>query len=344
MANPASPPSNSATSGKPCKVLVTGASGFIGTHLVDLLLTLGYAVLNVDVVKPATRHAGSWSECSILDGPKLTRVCQDFAPRYMVHLAAYASMEAKSLDEFRVNLDGTRNVLAAAAVCGPLERVVVTSSQHVRSPGSGDPKHDTDFVPLGFYGESKVWTERITREAGLNCAWTIIRPTAVWGPNQPPLADGLWRLLHRGLYVHPSNDPVLRSYGYVKNVVWQIERLLHAPVEAVKGRVFYVGDANIRQQDWINRFSVALAGRPARTVPLRLIRTLSVVGDCLRAVGLSFPIYRSRLSNLTTSNPVPIEPTLELLGQPPYTLDEGVRETAEWLRHYYRGTQPPPEH
>ena len=321
--------------GSPARVLLTGGSGFIGTHLVDLLLRLGYAVLNVDIAPPQERHASLWRRCSILDGPELTRVAREFAPRYLVHLAAYASMEAKSLDEFRVNIEGTRNVLVAAAACAPLERVIVTSSQHVRRPGSGMPAHDTDYVPYEYYGESKVLTERLTREADLKCGWTIIRPTAVWGPYQPPLADGVWRVIQRGLYLHPANDPVLRSYGYVKNVVWQIERLLHAPMEKVNGRMFYVGDDNIRQHDWINGFARELTGREVRTLPLIFIRALAKLGDGLIAAGLRFPIYGSRLHNLITDNPVPIRPILELLGPPPYRLEEGVKETAVWLRSYY---------
>jgi nucleoside-diphosphate-sugar epimerase len=318
------------------RVLVTGASGFIGTHLMNHLLALGYKVLNVDIQPPQLTQRTCWREASILNAEGFAAVVREFAPAFVVHLAAYASMEARSLDEFMVNTEGTANVLRAVKMCPAVQRVVVTSSQHVRRPGSGLPAGDTDYVPYEFYGESKVLTEKLTREAGLSCCWTIIRPTAVWGPFQPPLADGVWRVLKRGLYLHPANDPVLRSYGYVKNVVWQIERLLQAPAVQVSGRMFYVGDDNIRQYEWINGFARALTGRNVRTMPLAFIRGLALLGDGLRKVGLRFPIYGSRLHNLTTPNAVPIQPTLDLLGRPPYTLEAGIRETAQWLDQYYR--------
>lgn len=319
------------------KILVTGGSGFIGTHLITHLLRCGYNVVNVDCVKPSDEHhIAMWSNCSILDKNALSEVFREFQPKFVVHLAAYASMEAVSLDEFRVNTEGTANVLWGAQQSASLERVIVTSSQHVRRPGSGLPANDTDYVPYEFYGESKAITERVTRDADLSCVWTIIRPTAVWGPNQPPLADGIWRVISRGLYFHPANDQVIRSYGYVKNVVWQIESLLHIPAVMVNRKTLYVGDANICQYDWVNGFARELTGRNVRTLPLIFIRGLSKLGDALIAFGFRFPIYGSRLHNLITNNPVPIEPTLQLLGPPPFSLEDGIRETVVWLRTYYQ--------
>lgn len=329
--------SESPSSSKPgSRVLVTGASGFIGTHLVNHLLACGHDVVNVDIAAPQSAHASYWRKVSILDAEALAALMKEYAPTYVVHLAAYATMDARSLDDFKVNIEGTRNVLQAIRGCPSVQRAVITSSQHVRKPGCQLPEGDTDYEPFELYGESKVLTEKLTREAGLTCAWTLIRPTTVWGPFQPPLADGVWRILKRGLYLHPSNDPVLRSYGYVKNVVWQIERLLQVPVERVAGKTLYVGDENIRQYEWVNGFARALTGRNVRTMPLAVIRMLAVIGDGLRALGVGFPMYSLRLHSMITPNAVPIQATLEALGRPPYTLQDGIRETVEWLDQYYR--------
>src|SRR6202021_1920804 len=140
-----------------------------------------------------------------------------------------------------------------------------------------------------------------------------------------------------GKYIHPAGDPVIRSYGYVKNVVWQIEKLLRANAEDIQGRVFYVADGNIRQLEWINSFTKKLTGRDVRTIPVSFIHLLAKLGDGLRAVGLRFPMYSSRFYNLTTSNTVPVEPTLNLLGIPPYSLEKGVEETVTWLKSVRTG-------
>jgi nucleoside-diphosphate-sugar epimerase len=244
-------------------------------------------------------------------------------------------MGEKSLDEFRPNTEGTANVLDACKETASIERVVITSTQHVRRPGSPPPKSDTDYIPYMLYGESKVITEQLTRAANLKCAWTIIRPTTVWGPGHLLLAEGLWRLMAQGKYFHPANDAVIRSYGYVKNVVWQIEKLLQADAAAINGKVFYVADGNMRQYEWINAFARKLTGRDVRTLPVSCIHMLAKIGDGMKAVGLRFPMFSARFENLVTPNPVPVEPTLELLGLSPHSLDEGVKETTAWLKAYY---------
>ena len=318
-------------------VLVTGGSGFIGRHLVAHLIARGYSVTNFDIVAPAEpSQRPCWRQGSILDAEALVACFREVRPRHVVHLAALAVMDGKSLDDFRANTDGTANVLAAVRTVGGVDRLVVTSTQHVRVPGSGPPASDDDYVPYMLYGESKVITERLTRSAGLPGHWTLIRPTAVWGPHHPNLVSGLWGLIHRGLYVHPSGDPVVRSYGYVKNVAWQIERILSLPASATQGRTLYVGDENARQMDWVNGFARALTGRNVRTVPLWTLRTLALFGDGVRACGFGFPMYGSRLFNLITSNPVPMQPTFDLLGRGPVSMEEGIRETSTWLLQQYQ--------
>jgi nucleoside-diphosphate-sugar epimerase len=244
-------------------------------------------------------------------------------------------MEVHSLAELRANTEGTANILNACKESPTVQRIIITSTQHVRKPVSAPSRGDTDYEPYMFYGESKVITEQLTRSAKLECAWTIIRPTAIWGPGNVGLANGLWRLMFQGKYIHPSNDPVIRSYGYVKNVAWQIEKLLRADTNAIDGKVFYVGDGNLRQFEWINAFARKLTGRNVRTLPVAFIRLLASIGDGMKAVGLRFPMYGARFQNLITPNRVPIEPTHELLGAPPYSLDQGVEETVSWLKSNY---------
>ena len=314
------------------RFFITGGSGFIGTHLVDSLISQGVEFINVDIAKPKKQsHIAHWHECNILHSNRLMKVFNQFGPSHVIHLAARATTEGKSLDDFQDNTTGTVNVLKAIKETFSVSRVVITSSQHVRKPGSGLPKNEEDFVPHGLYGESKVITEKETRGANLDCTWTIIRPTTVWGPWHPFLPAGLWRLMNKGWYLHPKNDPVVRSYGYVKNVVWQIEEILRAPAESIAGKVFYVGEESIKQEDWINAFSKALKGRYPLKVPKKWIYLLAIIGDILGILKIKFPMNISRYFNLTTTNPVPLKPMIKLFGSPPYSLDTGIQETVKWL-------------
>lgn len=326
-----------ASSDRNCRVLVTGGSGFIGRHLVEHLVGLSYQVTNYDIVAPEDAcQVAYWRQGDILNMSELAVAIHDLRPQAIIHLAALAVMEGKSLDDFKANTVGTSNLLTVVKGVAGVERVVITSSQHVRRPGSGAAKHDEDYDPLMLYGESKVVAERHTRSAGLPCHWTIIRPTLVWGPHHPFQVDGLWRLMAHRKYVHPTTDPVIRAYGYVRNVVWQIERIIALPGQDTHGRTLYVGDENMRQCDWINAFSLALTGKRVRTVPRWCIKSLSIIGDCVRACGLSFPMYSARFSNLTTSNAVPMDATFKILGKGPYTFEQAVASTTAWLKEHYR--------
>ena len=135
--------------------------------------------------------------------------------------------------------------------------------------------------------------------------------------------------------MHPGRQPVIRCYGYVKNVVHQIQKLFEAPRDAVHGRTFYLGDRPLNLFDWVNGFSRALTGREVRVVPPALMRALALVGDIpSQLTGKPFLISSSRFRSMTTNYETPMEPTFELLGESPYTLEDGIKETVEWLRSY----------
>ncbi len=314
------------------KLLCTGGSGFIGSNLIRELLSSGVDLINIDIAEPKQEeHRKYWQHCNILDSNHLADIFEKFQPTHVVHLAARTVMAGKSLADFQDNTIGTANVLGAIKNTPSVSRVIITSSQHVRKPGSVLPQNDFDFIPHGLYGESKVITEKLTWEANLSCCWTIIRPTTVWGPLNSVLPNGLWKVMRKGYYFHPRKDPVVRSYGYVKNVIWQVSKILDAPETMVNGKVYYVGEEPIKQIEWINAFSNTLTGRDVLQVPKFIIYLLALTGDVLSSIGIKFPMDGPRFFNLTTSNPVPLSPVIDAFGTPPYSLDEGVSETVKWL-------------
>lgn len=317
------------------RILLTGSSGFIGTNLMAHLQATGAEVLNVDPSPPLDHdHRRSWVALSVLDRDHLTKVISGFGPSDVVHLAAETSTTGRrSLSDYRVNTEGTANVLAAVAATPSARRVIITSTQFVCRPGYV-PKDDLDVDPHTVYGESKVLVENITRAQGAGeAAWTIVRPTTIWGPWDIAYRRAFYRLLRRGLYVHPAVPPCTRSYGYVGNLAWQLERILTLPVDIVAGRVLYVGDRMIDLRTYVDEFVAQCTGKATRTVPLGVARSLARIGDAASALGIpSAPLTSGRLDSMTTDYPVPIESTFELLGEPPFPLDAGVAATLGWLR------------
>ena len=185
------------------KILITGGSGFIGTNLVDGLINQGHEILNVDIVGPKkVEHNSFWVNCDILDSQKLIQYISSFNPEWVVHLAARVDSDGKTLEDYKVNTQGTANLIDIVKKNKNIERLVITSTEFVNYRGPL-PTSDDDYHPYTVYGESKVISEKLTRNAQLDCIWTIIRPTRVWGYWQ---ADRLqfYRMLYRGLYIHPG--------------------------------------------------------------------------------------------------------------------------------------------
>jgi len=319
------------------KILITGGSGFIGTNLVEFYKQgTGIELVNLDIQQPKCEsHNEYWKECNILDVEKLNKIFKDFSPDIVIHLAAKADVEGKTLDDYEMNTKGTQNVLDAIKEVNSIKRVVITSTQFVNQY-NGLPKNDEDYAPHTIYGQSKVIAEQFTRASGINCCWTIIRPTNIWGPWHWRYPKEFWKVLSEGKYIHPkSKKPVIRSYGYVGNIVWQINKIIETDMDVVNRKVFYVGDFPVDIIVWADAFSLALRGKKVRIVPSGLIYMLGLLGNILNLFGIIFPITTSRFKSMTTSNFAPMEKTYQTLGTPPFTIEQGVDKTVEWLKKYH---------
>lgn len=319
------------------RIFVTGGSGFIGTNVVPVFASQGHEILNYSAHPPLdSAQAAYWRKGDILDKEATFEAFQEFQPDWMLHLAARAECDEGTTveDGYRVNTVGTQNVLEATRGTSSVERVIITSTQFVCGPGRL-PKHDEDYFPVTVYGQSKVIAEQYTRAAELSSCWTIVRPTNVWGPWHMRYRREFWRVLQRGLYVHPGREPVIRSYGYVKNVAHQMLRIFEASSEQVARRTLYLGDHPVNLFKWVDGFSRALAGHPVRVVPRGLLKSIARLGDIpSRIAGKPFVINSSRYRSMITNYDTPMLPTFELLGDSPYTLQQGIDETVQWLSKY----------
>jgi hypothetical protein len=81
------------------------------------------------------------------------------------------------------------------------------------------------------------------------------------------MRDGIFRLMRKGLYRHPRCGKVRRSYGYIKNVVRQLEATVYSDSAAVVEEMFYLGDDAIDLREWVDKFSEAITGRSASGFP-----------------------------------------------------------------------------
>ena len=313
------------------KVLVTGSSGFIGEALVRRLRTAGWEVAGLD------RGSGATSNymCSILDAARLNGIVQKFSPDALVHLAARTDLDEQTdLVGYAANVEGVQNVIAAVRLTPSIKRAIWTSSQLVCRVGYV-PRDDNDYAADTMYGRSKIRTEQIVREEdGAGREWCLVRPTTVWGPGMSPHYQRFLRMIRRGQYFHVGKDPLWKSYSYIENIAFQYQRLLEAPAESVHRKTLYLADYEpIDLLAWCDAFQRAFGSRPIPHVPLAVARTFAYCGDAVNAIGVrNFPFNSFRLNNVLTQYRFDTKATEAVCGPLPYTMEQGVAETAAWLR------------
>lgn len=192
----------------PKSALVTGAAGFIGSHVVEALLGAGARVVGVDDLSTGQRvnlDGASRSpsfELEVLDiaGPsapgELARLARRLAPDVVVHLAAAVDVRQSVADpvrDARINVLGTLAVLDAARLGGARRIVFMSSGGALYDARAQLPATEGSPVLVGSpYAASKaaaeLWLALYEREYGI--AWTALAPANVYGPRQSPHGEG----------------------------------------------------------------------------------------------------------------------------------------------------------
>jgi nucleoside-diphosphate-sugar epimerase len=315
------------------RVLVTGGSGFIGTNLIDSFLADGWEVLSFDREPTRdSRHDPLLRKGDIRDRDALIAATRDFRPDQVVHLAARTDLDGHSLADYDANTTGVQNMIDAIRTSGTVGRAIFASTRYVHRTDIF-PQREDEYSPFTLYGESKVETERIVRSSGLDMPWVLIRPTSIWGPWFRIPYRMFFDTVRRGLYVHPKGRRISKAYGYVGNVVHQIRQFLTVDASRVNGRTFYVSDDyNMDVLQFAHSIQRSFEAPPVREVPLFVLQALAKTGDVLKKLGMSNPPLTSfRLNNLLTPMDYDMSATRLAAGPAPYSLDEGVRITVQWI-------------
>jgi len=315
------------------RVLITGASGFIGTNLIDLLVGQNYTISNFDKVSPNKKsHWQFWQQGNLLEMADIEKAFDTFKPTVVIHLAARTDTLSANLEDYIDNTKGTENLIRCLERVDFAGRVVIASTQYVyKSEENPVPSRDEEYIPYTAYGVSKVITEQLTRESSLRCCWTIVRPANIWGPWHLRYPVELWRIIDKGLYVHPSTHPVIRTYGYVKNVAYQILQIIQADAARVDKQTYYLGDIPIDSYIWLNAISKNLRGKTLRRVPSYFFKLPALFGDLLLKMGFSSPLYTARFKNMIEDYPAPTDKTVTEFGVSHPNLEDNVKETIRWI-------------
>jgi nucleoside-diphosphate-sugar epimerase len=327
------------------RVLVTGNAGFIGFHLAEHLARRGHTVFGLDLRTPAAPTEGvTHLSCDLLDADAVDRAIEDVQPDCIAHLAAVTHIHGNNLSDYAPNISGVERLIQAIRRNGRVQRVVCTSTQLVCRVGY-QPRSDEDYNPTTVYGQSKVKTEQIWRQAdGAGTTWCLVRPTTIWGPGMNPHYMHFFNMIRRGRYVHVGREPILKTYGFVGNTTHQYVRLIESPAASIHRRTFYLGDyvpLDLRQ--WAEAFRAALGAPVIRTVPVGIARCVAYAGDVLNVMGFERVVLNSfRLRNVLTPSVLDLSLTKAVCGPLPYMPSDGIEQTAAWLRQAWSGSTAVP--
>jgi len=307
-------------------ILVTGASGFVGTALCRELLARGHTVraavrrLVPPGALPPQLHqilvpdiAAEFDRRALLDGVGT-----------VVHLAAIAHRSNLDDGELRrVNCDAAIRLAEAAA--GSVRRFVFLSSVkvHGEDSGSGTYAEDDTLNPQDSYGRSKLEAERALTETAARSGieLVIVRPPLVYGPEVKANFLRLLGWVDSGLPLPFASMRNRRSLIYVGNLVDAIARFAEHP--AACGPFLVSDDESVSTPELVSRIARAL-GRPARLLPVppALLRVAGIIAG-----------RRDEIRRLTGNLAIDSLRARRLLNwRPPYTLDAGLAQTARWFR------------
>ncbi len=225
------------------RCLVTGASGFIGSHLAATLATAGHDVACL-VRSGSRRDFLSTLPVRLVEGDCLDRGSLRAAVTgvdYVFHLAGAISAPDRQT-YFDINSTGTKNLVEACLTCNPTLRRLV----HVSSIAAAGPSprgctltENDECRPISDYGRSKLEAEFMVRAAGKRLPWVIIRPSNVIGPRQKELEESIGLLRRHIKPLIGRKDSRTSVIG-----VWDLVRMLlqAAADDRAIGRTYFVTD------------------------------------------------------------------------------------------------------
>lgn len=323
------------------KILVTGATGFIGSHIVDRLIDCGY-----DVTCLVRKESNlKWIRDKI-DFIKVVR--GDFLyPETLkdaindidtvIHVAGlpYANDWHKY---YIVNFIGTKNILQACLNSKKVKRLIYFSSQSASGSVSKGILRTEDMPPkpISHSGRSKLLAEEELLKSKDAIHITIIRPTLIYGPRDMNLLN-YFRMVKKGIFISFGNIERILNVCYIDDLIDAVEKILNANLPS--GEVFFIGSDNYPLYEVKDIFS-KVVGKQVRniTVPGKLLPLLFFMAEIIgRFLKKNLPLNCDLAKEMQKESwAVSCKKAEILLGyKPKINLKVGLQITYDWYKKFY---------
>jgi nucleoside-diphosphate-sugar epimerase len=313
-------------------ILVTGASGFIGAHVVSFFSQRGESVIALSR-RPAETHNADVKRISIRDledRPALRTALKEV--KTVINLAARVHAKREGIEDpesecRRVNVGGTSALLDESIAAGVRRFLFISSVKAVAAESAEMLTDDTTPMPTDAYGASKLEAERLVRVAAVqhDLHAPIIRLPLVYGTGMKSNMARLFDAVKRGIPLPLASVHNRRSLVYVENAVDGMNAVLSAP-EAAHETFFISDGTDLSTPDLVRKIAASFGRRP-RMFPAP-VAAMRGAAHLLSRIPL-FHLTLDSLSAVVGSLFVDISKIQKMTGYTPkVSVDEGLARTA----------------
>lgn len=319
------------------KVLVTGAGGFIGSHLTAALLSAGRPVRALDLHLDRIQHLAGSPDLTLLEADIRDRAALEEAlsgVETVFHLAAAHLGAATPESAFReVNIEATRNLTSMASKSG-VQRFVHCSSVGVFGRIENPPADETTTCrPELTYEKTKLEGEKVVLQEARAGSLSVIvlRPVWVYGPGCGR-TEKLFRAIRKGRFVVGGSGETMRHCIYIRDMVDAF--LLAETSRETSGEVLIIGDREATTvRELVDSIATITGAGSPRSIPLGILWAAAITAEAaFLPLGKEPPVSRRSLRFFTGNTAFCTERARSRLGfEPRYDLATGLAETYNLL-------------